>query len=359
MRRRMWVHPINLRRRLFGAFHNLVAELRLDNDRHLTYFRMSAEQMDELLSVVGPELTRQSTNYRAAIEPKQRLAITLRFLGTGESFTSLALQYRLGTSTVAGSVHLTCRAIERKMKATQFPKPTEDMWRFIASKFWSKWNFPNCIGAIDGKHVNIVAPAHSGSLFFNYKKAFSIVLLALVDADYKFTFVQVGDFGRAKTLSVPAENPLPGSGVQGPMPYTMVADAAFPLKTYIMRPFPGNNIPRWRRIFNYRLSRARMVVECAFGILSSRWRVLHTRLNVKPQNADYVVMATCILHNYLMNPSQNQRWLDEAEERGNVLPPVRNMGGNRGSREAYDVRERFCTFFCSPEGRVSWQDQMV
>uniref|UniRef100_A0A8C2CC38 DDE Tnp4 domain-containing protein n=1 Tax=Cyprinus carpio TaxID=7962 RepID=A0A8C2CC38_CYPCA len=211
-----------------------------------------------------------------------------------------------------------------------FPKPTEDMWRFIASKFWSKWNFPNSIGAIDGKHVNIVAPAHSGSLFFKFKKAFSIVLLALVDADYKFTFIQVGDFGRASDGGVYQNSSL-GRGVEA--------------KTL--------------RIFNCRLSRARMVVECTFGILSSRWRVLHTRLNVKPENADYVVMATCILHNYLMNPSQNQRWLDEAEEIGNVLPPVRNMCGNRGSREAYNVRERFCTFFCSPEVRVSWQDQMV
>ena len=52
-----------------------------------------------------------------------------------------------------------------------------------------------------------------------------------------------------------------------------------------------------------------MVVECAFGILSSRWRVLHTRINMMPENVDSVVMATCILHNYLLTPSQNQRWL--------------------------------------------------
>lgn len=271
---------------------------------------------------------------------------------------------------------MTCRAIEQQMMASQFPRPTEDMWRDIALQFLEKWNFPNFLGAIDGKHITIVSPAHSGSLFFNYKRSFSIVLLALVDADYRFTFVQVGDFGRtsdggvysgsalgrameAKTLSVPADCPLPGSGVQGPMPYTMVGDAAFPLKTYLMSPFPGNRIPRWRGIFNYRLSRARMVVECAFGILSSRWRVLYTRMNVKPENADCIVTAACILHNYLTTPSESQRWLDEAEERGEVLPAVRNMCGNRGCREAYDVREKLCTFFCSPEGSVSWQDNMV
>lgn len=228
---------------------------------------------------------------------------------------------------------------------SQFPRPTEQMWKDIASTFWRKWNFPNCLGAIDGKHVNVTAPPKSGSLYFNYKKTFSIILLALVDADYRFINIQVGDFGRAsdggvysgsdlgigmetKTLQVPADCLLPGSGHQGPMPYTMVGDTAFPLKTYLMRPFPGQRLGRWKKVFNYRLSRARMVVKCAFGILAAR--VLNTRISMKPENADAVVMAVCILHNYLLNPAENQRWLDEAEERGECLRDARNMGGNRG-----------------------------
>lgn len=75
---RYWVHPLNQDRALQGAFYHLVAELRLDSQRHRNYFRMSAEQMDQLLSLIGPEITRQSTNYRASIEPKQRLAVALR-----------------------------------------------------------------------------------------------------------------------------------------------------------------------------------------------------------------------------------------------------------------------------------------
>ena len=63
--------PLNQRMRQ-GVFYHLVAELRLDSQHH-QYFQMSAEQMDELLFLIGPELTRQSTNYIAAIKPKQRL----------------------------------------------------------------------------------------------------------------------------------------------------------------------------------------------------------------------------------------------------------------------------------------------
>ncbi len=125
-----------------------------------------------------------------------------------------------------------------------------------------------------------------------------------------------------------------------------------------MRPFPGLG-GGWRRIFNYRLSRARMVVESAFGILAARWRVLYTRINMKPERVDSVVLAACILHNLLSNPSENQRWLNEAEERREHLVDARNMGGNHGRREAYEVREKFTAFFSSAEGSVPWQDRMV
>ncbi|KAJ4924492.1 hypothetical protein JOQ06_003448 [Pogonophryne albipinna] len=333
---------------------------------------MSAEQMDELLSLLGPELTRQSTNYRAAIEPKQRLAVALRYLASGDSLISLAFSYRLGCSTVTNSVHMVYAAIEKIMMERFLPRPTEDTWKEVAQCFWEKWNFPNCLGAIDGKHIVIQAPPLSGSQYFNYKKTFSIVLMALVDADYRFRVIQVGDFGRTsdggtyagsdlgkgmetKTLHVPTSTSLPDAAHLGEMPFVMVGDTAFPLKPYLLRPYPGKNLTHQKSIFNYRLSRARMVVENAFGILASRWRIFHRRINLLPKNVDTLVVAGCILHNFLLAPSENQRLLDEAEQQGRHMATVRN----RPSRDACNVREAFCTFFNSPEGSVTWQDRMV
>lgn len=256
------------------------------------------------------------------------------------------------------------------MMDAQFPRPTEQMWRDIASAFWRQWNFPNCLGAIDGKHVNVRIPPKSGYV----TQTFSVLLLALVDADYRFIHIQVGKIGQDgfmysgsdiglgmenKTLQVPADCPLPGSGQQGPVPFTMVGDAAFPLKKYLMRPFPGKNPARWKKLFNYRLSRASLVAERAFGILAARWRVLYTHISMKPENANAVIMAVCILHNFLLNPSDSQRWWDEAEERGAHLLDATRLGGNRGGREAFDVREKLSSFFMSAEGSVPWQDKMV
>uniref|UniRef100_A0A672HXZ0 DDE Tnp4 domain-containing protein n=1 Tax=Salarias fasciatus TaxID=181472 RepID=A0A672HXZ0_SALFA len=375
-RRMHWVHPLNQQRSTQGDFYHLVAELRLDSQRHHQYFRMSAEQMDELLSHVGPELRRQSTTYRAAIEPKQRLAVGIRYLACGDSFASLAFSYRLGNTTVRNSVQMVCEAIEKKMMDKFLPPPNEETWREVAQGFWEKWNFPHCLGAIDGKHIHIQAPPESGSQYFNYKKTFSIVLLALVDAEYRFRVIQVGDFGRASdggvyagsalgvgmasgTLQVPPDAPLPGGNAAVNVPYVMVGDAAFPLKTYLMRPYPGDTLTHKRRVFNYRLSRARMVVECAFGILASRWRILHRRINLHPEKVDSVVVAACILHNFLLAPSENHTLLEDAEQQRRQMPPVRHMGPNRASREAMNVREIFSDFFSSPEGAVEWQDRMV
>ena len=147
--------------------------------------------------------------------------------------------------------------------------------------------------------------------------------MALVDADSRFRFIQVGDFGRASdggvfansalgrgmnegSLNVPEDIPLPGYGQHGDVPFMMVGDAAFPLKRYLMRPYPGSNLSRPRNIFNYRLSRARMTVECAFGILAARWRVFHTKICMLPCHVDTIVMAACVLHNYLLNPRDRE-----------------------------------------------------
>lgn len=119
-----------------------------------------------------------------------------RFLATGDSFKTIPFSFRLGHTTAHEIVNETCKTIVETLMEEMLPRPTQEMWLSIANEFYTNWNFPNCLGALDGKHVTIQAPASSGSMFFYYKKTFSIVLLALVDARYNFIAVSVGSYGK-------------------------------------------------------------------------------------------------------------------------------------------------------------------
>ena len=74
------------------------------------------------------------------------------------------------------------------------PKNTEE-WVGLTKEFNNEWNFPNCFGALDGKHIMIECPHNAGSMTFNYKNFDSLVLMAICDGRYCFTFVDIGSVG--------------------------------------------------------------------------------------------------------------------------------------------------------------------
>ena len=158
-----------------------------------------------------------------------------------------------------------------------------DNWKLVARNFSSRWSFDHSVVALDGKHVAITKPNNSGSEYFNNNGFFLIILLALVDADYKIIWADVGTPGatsdaavfnnsnlkdavESDDLNLPDPEPLPGDNDD--ISHFFIADDAFALKTWLMKPFAKCNLTREELMFNYRLSRALQVVENAFGILS-------------------------------------------------------------------------------------------
>lgn len=84
-----------------------------------------------------------------------------------------------------------CEKIWDHVSNEVMPYPTTERLLETAERFYQKTQFPHCIGAVDGKHVRCIKPSKSGSLFFNYKDYFSVNLMAVVDAEYRFVFIDV------------------------------------------------------------------------------------------------------------------------------------------------------------------------
>lgn len=116
-------------------------------------------------------------------------------MATGESHASLSFSFRISQSWVSNIIKEVFAAIKKNMFFSM-AMPTKQQFISISEDFFYKWNFPNVLGCLDGKHIRIRCPNRTGSLFYNYKDFFSIVLLALVDANAKFIGLDIGSFGR-------------------------------------------------------------------------------------------------------------------------------------------------------------------
>ena len=280
--------------------------------------------------------------------------------------TVIAYNFRIGVSTARQIILDVCTAIWDALASIHLPVPSKAEWHSIAEDFYVRWNFPNSIGAFDGKHIMIQCPSNSGSLFFNYKSYFSIVLLAVTSADYRFVMVDIGAYGssndsgvlnntalfkclKKKKLGIPQL-----SNFLMTVPHVLLGDEAFPLCCDLMRPFARNVLTNERCIFNYRLSRARKVVEIAFGILANRWRIFHRRINLNPDNVTTMVKAAVVLHNILTVPTDKvcTEVIDRAKIFDEAFQDLVNVG-SRPATAANDVRNYFTDYFTSDAGSVA------
>lgn len=235
----------------------------------------------------------------------------------------------------------------------------------------------------------MVAPQHSGSLYFNYKGTFSIVFLGVADANYNLLYADVGCQGRISdggvfkftslykdlennTAHVPRSEALPGR--TEPVPYVIVGDDAFAMSNYLMKPYPGRTLHIPEKVYNYRLSRARRIIENVFGIMSSKFRVFLKPIALQPDKVESVVLACVYLHNCLRRNSVSRHAytphgsFDSYDGDGNVIEGFWRREINEESRlvdlqntprkcsaNLHKIRDEFRDYFVSPEGEVAWQ----
>ena len=218
--------------------------------------------------------------------------------------------------------------------------------------------------------------------YHNFKNFYSIILLALVDPKYRFIWSSVGAPGNThdSTLfqstslweKITAGSILPKSvlEIEGQaIPPLILGDGAFPMRTWIIKPYGDAILNEQKRYLNYRLSRARMVTEGAFGKLKGRWRVLSKKCESNPETLKRFGLASIVLHNICIemgdiiprnidltiDPSSNKR--RPRNELREVLQMTdinqRYLGTN--SAEAKSIRDFLAEIFW--EERQSYEEQ--
>jgi len=125
-----------------------------------------------------------------------------RILSTGASYAALEVSFRLGISTIHNIIKECCENIWKTMSPLHMTVPTTEMLLATSNMFYPKWNFPNCVGTIDGKHIMLKCPSNSGSIYYNYKHYYSIVLQVLVDARYRFIAIDGGAYGKQSDVGI-------------------------------------------------------------------------------------------------------------------------------------------------------------
>ena len=217
---------------------------------------------------------------------------------------------------------------------------------------------------------------------------YSIILLAIVDANYNFLFVDIGTEGRAadggiwkdtdiqdaiekEDADIPRRLNLPNT--DKPSPMFLVGDDAFPLGEHMMKPYRRRNLTEEQEIFNYRLSRARRVAENAFGILVQKFRIFLTTIEATPDHVQMMVSACACMHNYLrerigngyippesIDREDDQHNLILGEWRRDVTLEGLRIGTHRNqSIEAKTWRDQLKDYFVSEAGSVPWQWRLV
>nr|CAI5824196.1 unnamed protein product [Callosobruchus analis] len=245
-KKRIWVRDWIRRRNELGASSRLLRELAVEDPSSYMNFLRTAKTDYTCYQ-------KKDTHLREAIPCRKKLEITLRYLATGDSFKSLMYIFRVPHNTISSFLPEVLAAIyEVLQEYIKVPKTTES-WKQIQMGFESKWNFPYCCGAQTG---NIC--------LFNVQQTatYSIVLFAMVEADYCFRFIDVGSDGRSK-------------------------------------PYKQRSLTLEQRIFNYRLSRARRVAENDFGVQASRFRIFRRPISLNVGTIQILTKVCCVLHTWM------------------------------------------------------------
>ena len=288
----------------------------------------------------------------------KRIMIALWRLATNIEYRSLARMFKIGISTACGITLEFTEAVATILLPIYVKIPQGEQFRNVTDGFYNKFGLIQCGGAIDGTHIPILAPKDHHTDYFNRKGWHSVVVQGVIDHNYMFMDINSGWPGSVHDARIFSHSGIYEKGMNKTLfpdytedvggiqvPIYLIADPAYPLLPWVMKPYPRNGYTAEEEYFNYRLSSARMVVENAFGRLKGRWRCLLKRHDGDIKYLNNTISACVTLHNICERHKErfDEQWLVEVQQADTLQPAhaQRNVAADNDDRDnAVNIRTK-------------------
>ncbi|CAL0327140.1 unnamed protein product [Lupinus luteus] len=297
--RRLWVKDRS------GAWWDECNKAEFPEEEFKKAFRMGKVTFDAICEELNSVIAKEDTTLRNAIPVKQRVAVCLWRLATGDPLRIVSKRFGLGISTCHKLVLEVCTAIKNVLMPKYLQWPDEVSIRTIKNEFESISGIPNVVGSMYTSHVPIIAPKISVASYFNkrhternQKTSYSITVQGVVNPRGVFTDVCIGWPGSMNDDQVLEKSALFHRANSGFMEGVwVVGGSGYPLMDWVLVPYTQQNLTWTQHAFNEKIGEVKKIAKDAFARLKGRWGCLQKRTEVKLQDLPIVLGACCVLHN--------------------------------------------------------------
>ena len=302
----------------------------MDDNEFKEHFRVHRRTFNYLCTKLKPCLEKMDTNMRAGTPVDKRVGMGLHYLASNEELRVVQALFGAGKTTAWEAIEDFINAVIQILEPefVKFPHNAQEL-KTASDEFETLLGYPMCIGDMDGSHIPICSPKDLATNYVCYKSFTSMVLFAVCDARYRFTYLNVGSPGRngdsfilqgSSLYEILQSNFLDSVTRQMgdvTVPLCIMGDSAFPLRRHIMKPFAEyKGLNEIESYFNRKFCAARRVIENAFGRTKARWRIMYKKMEGSIDKMTRIIRACCILNNVCeyFNDTTVNEWICAARQ---------------------------------------------